>query len=123
MENYSACHAGGREFESRPSRHFKERNLKGLRFFVAEDGKTRREFFQNNNTKGIPIMPPLQADCCVSKQAVLGYKIQTFMIQKPVITMSYFPASSHGSILNADKPDVCFFFGRLDVRNVEHLRY
>ena len=23
MENYPVCHAGGREFESRPSRHFK----------------------------------------------------------------------------------------------------
>ena len=88
---------------------------------MAEDGEARKGFLQSKNTKGIPIMPHLQADCCVLKQAVLGYKIQTFMIQKPVITMSYFPASSHGSILNADKPDV--FFGGFEARNVEHLRY
>ena len=37
MENCPDCHAGGREFESRPSRHFKkERNPKGLRFFCGE---------------------------------------------------------------------------------------
>lgn len=28
-----ACHAGGREFESRPSRHFKSRKFKHLRLF------------------------------------------------------------------------------------------
>ena len=29
-----ACHAGGREFESRPSRHFKSRKFKDLRLFL-----------------------------------------------------------------------------------------
>ena len=29
-----ACHAGGREFESRPSRHFKSRKFKHLRLFL-----------------------------------------------------------------------------------------
>ena len=30
----TCCHAGGREFESRPSRHFKSRKFKDLRLFL-----------------------------------------------------------------------------------------
>ena len=30
----TCCHAGGREFESRPSRHFKSRKFKHLRLFL-----------------------------------------------------------------------------------------
>ena len=33
MGNCPVCHAGGREFESRPSRHFKSRKFKHLRLF------------------------------------------------------------------------------------------
>lgn len=30
-----ACHAGGREFESRPSRHFEDAIRKGCVFFIC----------------------------------------------------------------------------------------
>ncbi len=37
-----ACHAGGREFESRPSRHLNKRNRFGLRFFILHAKSKKR---------------------------------------------------------------------------------
>ncbi len=59
-----ACHAGGREFESRPSRHFKSRKFKDLRLFLfpyfAPNPVSTR--FAGLRCRAKPVFKPLAAE-------------------------------------------------------------
>ncbi len=60
----TCCHAGGREFESRPSRHFKSRKFKYLRLFLfscfAPNPVSKR--FAGLRCRANPVFKPLAAE-------------------------------------------------------------